>query len=559
VKPTLSATAAEGRVMIGKAVAGLIAVSLVILVILACLGFGPSQIGRLFSHPVVGGEAPERVAAPAVGPPGGRSSGEPPAFGSVNFLILGAYLVGMLGVGAVAGRRIKSSRGFFVADGRLNYVVVGLSLLGTYLSALTMMGLPGMSYGKHDWTYMVQLPFLVITAAVITGFVLPRYREAGVVSIYAFLERRIHVSARLIASVSFIVFAIGRMGLVLYLPALAFSTVTGVSLPLCIVAMGVIITVYTVIGGIEAVVWTDAIQVGIFILGAVLTLGFIFGDLGVEKFLAIGMAHNKFRIVIPGLDVFRITTVWLILETIFQTIRIYGTQQDMAQRYMTTASTEKAKRSVWIGVLAYIPLGFVFYFIGTSLFAFYSAHPDLALPDKADRIYPAFIVSQLPVGVAGLLIAAIFAAAMSSIDSCMNSASTVCIEDFVKRFARKEVPDGTLLRQARLLTVMWGVLAIVMGLLFMNVEYAQIVWGKLMGISTNGMLGLMALAFLPFRVNRWAAVVGFAASYAMLFVMMRVGINFLLWPVVGNTVCFLVALLFHRLLCGRAAAPSAIS
>ena len=537
--------------MIRKALAGLIGMALVILIVLACLGFRPSQIARIFSHPITGGERVEGdVPGPEEPEADARAAAGQPEFGRVNFAVLGLYLAVMLAIGAATGRRVKGTRDFFIAAGRLNYVIVGLSLLGTYLSALTMMGLPGMSYGQHDWTYVVQLPFLVITAVVITGVVLPRYREAGVVSIYAFLERRIHVSSRLIAAISFIVFAIGRMGLVLYLPALAFSTVTGVSLPLCIVAMGIIITAYTVMGGIEAVVWTDAIQVGVFVLAAILTLGFVFSDLGVERFLAIGMAHNKFRIVVPGVDIFRITTLWLILETIFQTIRIYGTQQDMAQRFMTTGSTEKANRSVWIGILTYIPLAFVFYFIGTALFAFFVAHPEAGLPDRADRIYPYFVVSRLPVGVAGLVIAAIFAAAMSSIDSCMNSASTVCIEDFLKRFRRREQTDRYDLRLARLLTVLWGELAIVMGLLFMNVEYAQIVWGKLMGISTNGILGLMALAFLPFRVSPWAAVTGFVASYICLFAIMQLGVNFLLWPVLGNLVCFLTALLFNRAMGG---------
>lgn len=534
--------------MIRKALAGLVVAGLAVFIVLACLGFSPLQMLKMFQHPVHGGVAP--AAAPVEASdagPGTQQEFTPPEFGSVNFLVLGLYLAGMLAIGGLVSRKIKSSRGFFLAEGKLNYVVVGLSLLGTYLSALTMMGLPGMSYGKHDWTYVVQLPFLVVTAAVITGVVLPRYRAAGVVSIYEFLEQRIHVSARMIASVSFVVFAIGRMGLVLYLPALAFSTVTGVSLPVCIIVMGLIITVYTVMGGIEAVVWTDAIQVVIFMLGAALTLQFIFADLGVERFLDIGLRHNKFRILIPDLDLFRITTVWLILETLFQTIRIYGTQQDMAQRYMTTDSTENANRSVWIGILAYIPLAFVFYFIGTALFAFYTANPEVGLPAKADRMYPYFVVSHLPVGLAGLVIAAIFAAAMSSIDSCMNSASTVCIEDFVKRF-RPGQSDARTLRQARMLTLIWGALAVVMGLLFMNAQYAQIVWGKLMGISTNGMLGLMALAFLPFRVGPWAAVIGFVASYACLFAMMSAGINFLLWPVLGNMTCFVCALVANRFL-----------
>ncbi len=471
-----------------------------------------------------------------------------PAFGTLNYAVLAGYLALMLAVGFVAGKRIKSTASFFLADGRLNFVLVGVSLLGTYLSALTVMGLPGISYGEMNWAYAVQLPLLIFTAFVITRFVLRRYREAGILSVYEFLEQRIHVSARVIGSVSFIALAIGRMGVILYLPALAFHTVTGAPLVPCIVIMGVIITVYTVVGGMEAVVWTDAIQVVIFVVGALVTLAFIFGKLGIDTFLEVGRAHGKFALFRPGFDVTKITTVWLVLETIFQTIRIYGTQQAMVQRYMTTESVEKANRSVWISALAYIPLGVVFYLIGTALFVFYQVNPDPTLPARADSIYPHFVVTQLPPGVAGLLIAAIFAAAMSSIDSLMNSSAAVCVEDFVKRFGRRERSEDDYLRLARRLTIVWGVVAIGMALASMGTEYVQMLWGKVMAVSTNGLLGLMALAFLPFRIHKWAALTGFIVACACLVGMMVAGWNYLLWPVVGNTVCFVVALIVNAAL-----------
>lgn len=530
--------------MLRNAIIGLLASLLVIAAVLFCLGFTPADIARMFAHPILGGNsaAIEQATRPAPAP----EQRPQPGLGAINLAVIGIYLAAIAIVGIRCGRRIQSTRGFFIADGRMHYLVVGISILGTYLSALTMMGLPGMAYGKHDWTYMVQLPFLVITAVIITGYIVPRYREAGVVSIYAFLEQRIGSPIRTIAALSFIIFAIGRMGLVLYLPALALSAVTGLPLIGCILVMGLVITLYTMIGGIEAVIWTDAIQVLIFIIAAGLTLVFIMSSVGVENFLAIGIAHNKFRIVVPDVDVRRITTIWLILETVFQTIRIYATQQDVAQRYLTTPSTADANRSVWIGIVAYIPLGFVFYFLGTALFAFYATQPDAALPGKADPIYPYFIVRELPVGIAGLTIAAIFAAAMSSIDSAMNSATTICTEDFVKRFGRKDRTDAQQLAGARRLTLLWGVLAIFMAIMFRNIEYVQIFWGKLMGFATNGMLGLLALAFLPFRVRSRSAVIGFVASYIYLFFMIRAGIVFLLWPVLGNIVCFVVAIACDR-------------
>ncbi|MBM4036157.1 MAG: sodium/solute symporter, partial [Planctomycetes bacterium] len=410
-----------------------------------------------------------------------RISFPAPSFGAANYAMVGLYLAGMLVVGWWASRRISGTRGFFIGDGKLNHIVVGISIMTTYLSSFTMMGLSASAFSNKDWTWAIQLPFLVLTAFVITRFVLPRYREAGVISVYQYLEQRIHVSARLLASLSFIIFSVARMGLVLYLPALAFSIVTGADLLATIVVMGAVVTAYTAIGGIEAVVWTDVAQAFFIVVGAVLSVVFILGDTGLAEFGRVTAAFHKFRLAepdFPSASLTQAVALWLVLETIFQTVRIYGTQQDMTQRYMTTASTRKANASVWIAILLYIPLGFGFYFIGSALFAYYTTVPDATVPalvanGRADAIYPYFVASRLPAGVAGIVIAAIFAAAMSSIDALMNSSSTVCIEDFYRRFSRVEREDSHYLSVAKGLTWAWGLLATLMAISFMEITRAQ--------------------------------------------------------------------------------------
>jgi len=492
-----------------------------------------------------------------------------PDFGALNYAVLIVYLLAMLGIGWWTSRRIKDTRGFFIGEGRLNYIVVGISILTAYLSAFTMMAIPASAFGFKDWTWAVQLPFLIVTAFVITRFVLKRYREAGVISVYQYLEDNIHVSSRLMASLSFVLFSIARMGLVLFLPALAFHIITGFSLLGTIFVMGAVVTIYTWLGGIEAVIWTDFVQAIVMVAGAVVSVVYILGGTGGSEFARIAAEHHKFRMFAPGFDVTKIVTLWLILETIFQTIRIYGTQQDIAQRYMTTPSTQKANRSVWIAILGYIPLGFLFYFIGTALFVYYKSNPDPAVAallanGRADSIYPYFVASRLPPVLAGLVVAAIFAAAMSSIDALMNASSTVSVEDLYRRFRRKGLSDQHHLSVARWLTLVWGGLAIAMAISFMGIDKAQDVWAKIMGISTNGVLGLMALAFLPRKVNGWAAGIGFVTSYLVLFAMMWLiqvtpsfavtypvtggKISFLLWPVVGNLWCFGVGFLLNLLL-----------
>ena len=484
-------------------------------------------------------------------------------FGAVNYIVVGVYLAGMLAIGWWIGRRVKDTKGFFIGGGKVNFILVGLSLLATYLSALTMMAIPGAAFGPDNLLWSVQLPFLILTAIIITRFVLPRYREAGVVSVYEYLEKRIHVSSRLIGSATFIALSIGRMAIILYLPALAFSIITGVDLTATVIVMGVVVTIYAVMGGIEAVIWTEAIQAVIFIFAAILSILYVLGHVGMGDFMSVAREHNKFQMLKWGTDFTQKLTLWFILQTIFETIRIYGTQQDMTQRYMTTESTAKANRSVWIAILGYIPLGYIFYFIGTALFVYFTVNHDpnfdmLKTMGRRDAIYPYFVVKHLPVGLSGVIIAAIFAAAMSSIAASMNSSATVCVEDFYKRFRK---PEGDIpphekkqterhdLLVARSLTFLWGFVAIGVAYSLTKVgKQGQDLWGMIMGISTNGILGLMALAFLPFRVNKWAALIGFASCYACLFyIMYGTKIIFLLWPVIGNLVCFFVALGLHMI------------
>lgn len=479
------------------------------------------------------------------------------SFGLVNYLMLVLYFAAMLAVGFWASARVKTSAGYFVAEGKLGAVVVGLSMLGTYLSALTMMGLPGKAFGPDDLTYAIQLPFLLVTAVVITKWVLPRYRDAGCISVYELLERRLHVSCRLLCSASFILFSIARMGLILYLPALAMSEVAGIPLNGGIIAMGVIMTTYTVAGGIEAVIWTEAVQVLVFISAALISLGYVLYHTSGGQFLAIASnpLDHKLRLIVHGvnpLSIWKTTTLWLILETLFSTIRIYGTQQCFTQRFMATGSTKEAIRSVWISILGYIPLGFLFYFMGTALFVFYKLNPTPALPKKMDAIYPFFVVNQLPQGIAGLVIAGIFAAAMSAVSSLMNANSTACVEDWYKRFWPQTGRDADTLRLARWLTLGWGVLAVVMALCFKGVPSALDLWIKIMGIATNGVLGLMVLAFLPRKSDWRAAVAGFVLSYVVLFTLLHYKTTQFTWTVIGNLSCFVFALLLDPL-CRRLA------
>jgi len=501
---------------------------------------------------------------------------QPPQFSVIDYIVVAVYMAGMLACGWRIGSRVKSTRAYFIAEGKMGAVVVGLSLLGAYLSAYTMMGFSGNTFRdtyfnpnlKQVWNllYTVQLPFLLVTAVVMTRVVLPRYRAAGVISVYQFLERRIHVSSRMLATASFLALAVGRMGLTTYLPALALHTVAGWDLTWTIVAIGGVVTVYTMIGGIEAVIWTDVIQVVILTAGALVSLGYVIalsaGGTGVSGLIQVAAEHGKFRMFDWNLDWKAPVTAWFILETLFQTVRIYGTQQDMTQRYMATGSTKEANKSVWISILGYIPLAYLFYFTGIALFVYYVRVHDpnilaLARDENWDAVYPYFVVSVLPAGLAGLVVSAILAAAMSTVSALLNSASTVCVEDFYRRFARTERSDASSLTVAKALTVVIGVLGTITALGLMGNKDAAKTWNIIMAYCTNGVLALMAAAFLPIRIRAVPAVGGFLVGGLVLYWLRGTAANFLLYAVVGNTAAFVAILLLNAIAAVVAPLPRA--
>ena len=195
------------------------------------------------------------------------------------------------------------------------------------------------------------------------------------------------------------------------------------------------------------------------------------------------------------------------LQTLVETIRIYATQQDMTQRYMTAESTRRANQSVWLSILGYVPLGYLFYFIGTGLFVFYQTHPDPAVAalesaNRLDSLYAYFVVTQMPAGLAGLVIAAFFAAAMSTIASSMNSASAVCVEDFYRRFWARGRSDEHYLRVAKWLALAWGVLHVVMAILFSDCS-GPVAWSQVMAICTCVTSARCALFAPCAPVPRW--------------------------------------------------------
>ena len=445
---------------------------------------------------------------------------------TVDLAVIIVYVLGIVGMGCCFMRRGKTTKDFFLAGRRLPWWAVGLSIFGTQLSAITFIAIPARSF-KTDWTWLLGNMTIPVMAPVIAFVFLPFFRRVPITSAYEYLEKRFHPGLRDYGAVAFILMQLGRMGIVLYLPALALAEVTGVNVVAMVVVLGVLIILYTVMGGIEAVIWTDVVQVVILLGGAVFTVVLIAMRLegGLGEIVRVGAESGKFNLsnwrAGPLID-----AAWLvILGSAFAQLIQYGSDQTVIQRYLTTATEKDARRAIWTNALLCIPASFLFFFIGTALFAFYKANAGLLPADlDMDRVYPFFIVNQMPPGVAGLLIAAVFAASMSSLDSSLNSVATVCVNDVYRRHIAPNASDRRSLILARLLTVFWGVVATAIAaymawLLQQNPDHkgAWHIFGQLLALLGGGLAGVFVLGIFVKRATWQGALAGVVCAAGALY------------------------------------------
>lgn len=354
----------------------------------------------------------------------------------------------------------------------------------------------------------------------------------------------------MVSSLLFIIFMITRIGIVLYLPSVALSTVTGIDLFLCILLMSVVTIIYSTMGGVEAVVWGDVIQGGILVFGALISAIYLVVETGgIDKTVSIAMSADKFKMLDFSFD-FTQPTFWVIFfgAGIANSLITYTSDQTIVQRYLTTADMAKTKSSIWLNGLISLPVLVLFYFIGTALYSFFHVHPELlpATMSNAEGIFPYFIVNELPAGVAGLLIAAIFAATMSTLSSNINSASTAITVDFAKRFF-PQLSDSHQVLTARISGILIGILGTLLAieLSLMDVKSFFDEFNTFIGLLTSGLGGLFAIGIFMPRVKGYAALCSLLVSVGILLWMKgNSSLNFMLYGLIGIGLSMLFALIF---------------
>ncbi len=431
----------------------------------------------------------------------------------LDTLIFIAYMAGVTLFGASFFRKNKTTAAFTLGNQNIPGWVITMSIFATFVSSISFLALPGIAY-QSNWNPFVFSLTIPLAALIAVKFFVPLYRKINSPSAYSYLEDRFGPWARIYVSVCYLLTQLMRVGTILYLLGLTLHAVFGWNIALIIVLTGFTIMAYSMLGGLQAVVWTDAIQGILLICGALLTVCFILFRMpeGPGQIFEIAADHGKFSLGSFSLDLSS-STFWVVLVYgLFINLQNFGIDQNYIQRYMASRSDRAAKRSALSGGLLYIPVSLLFLFIGTALYTYYtsgaaSLPEELQSLDSADQVFPHFIVSQLPAGVSGLLIASIFAAGMSTISTSFNSSATVFLSDYYRKFSKREQSEKGSMKVLYLSSVVISILGIVIALAMINVKSALDTWWKLASIFSGGMLGLFLLgAFSRLSTSRGAMI-----------------------------------------------------
>lgn len=443
------------------------------------------------------------------------------------------YFIALIFVGLWFARRNKSTEEYFLGNRSFPGWAIGISLVGTSISSISFLAYPADAYKTAYLRLLTAftLPLAILAASM---FFLQFYRKSKVTTAFEYLEGRYGPVTRVYGASMFIVMQVVRVSVILYLVSTLIEELTGLSPVNSIVIAGAIVSFYTIVGGIEAVVWTDVAQTLVLIFGGILSLGVIVYKLdgGFGEIFSVANEAGKFRFaeyISTGPDAGTLTNAkWhlsitektatmMIFVGLTNWLTEYSCNQNVIQRYCASASAKEAKKAMWICCVTSIPIWVFFMFLGTAMYVFFQANPtdmsqEILKPDgpPADKIYPHFILGQLPVGVAGLVIAAALAAAMSSLDSSINAISTVGVVDLYRRHMVKDRDDKHYLIVARTIAVVVAVMMIVGAIVLSRAETKtlQDTATRLQSITISGLLGLYMLGFFTKRGDDRAILTG---------------------------------------------------
>lgn len=440
----------------------------------------------------------------------------------IDWVIIVLYLVFTASIGFYyyTRQRKTSNEDFFLGGRSIPWWAAGVSLYATGTSAISYIATPAKSFAEN-WQYLAANVVGMVGTIFVAIWVVPLIRRLNLMSVYHYLEMRFHPKIRVLASAISIVLQLGgRMSIVLFLPSLAMAAVTGIDVIHSVLIMGVVTILYTVMGGMRAVIWTDFIQVFVMLGGAFVAIGFIVVhvDGGASEFFRIAIASDKFKTFDWSFDLTE-ATIWGFLLVAILGVLTYPQDQVMMQRVLATKSDKEAGWSVWTLAAIVIPGNLTFFAIGTALYVFYKQNPANLNPMlNVDSTFPQFIAAELPAGLTGLIIAGIFAASMSTLSSVMNSVATLVSVDFYERYAKTPTQKKSV-RLAEIVTVLSGITGIGTALLLATADIRSALDTSfvLIGLLGGGFAGCYALGIFTRRANWQGAFIGVSASLVLTF------------------------------------------
>ena len=424
------------------------------------------------------------------------------------------YLAGLMAVGFYFSKKNKTTEDYFVGNRSFPGWVIGLSMLGTIVSSATFLALPAAAF-VLDWRQLsvnLAVPFVAILAIVIF---IPFFRRGKLTSAFEYLGNRYGMVPRMYGTLSFVILQMIRMAQILFLVSLVIQFITGAPIVYVIIFTGAFIGLYTIIGGIEAVIWTDVVQAVILLVGGLLCFIWVSIDLpgGIPQIFDVGSQYEKFSMGSMAFDLDERTFYTVAILGVITWLGIYAGDQNMVQRYASAKSTREARKATAIYSAIAIPMWTLFFFIGTALFVYFQVFPDPVIQNmEADQVLPYFILSKIPPVVSGIIISAVIAAAMSTMDSGINAISTVGVVDLMKAWLDKDKEDGYYLRAAHIIAVITTLLVISGAIIFSQLDKESMNDVSLIVTSIFGgcLTGLFIMGFFTTRID------GFSASWAMI-------------------------------------------
>jgi len=463
-------------------------------------------------------------------------------FTSLDYILLFVYLALIILLGSSFSSKNRSSKDYFLAGQKIPFWAAGLSMMATQVSSIGFMAIPAKSFATN-WAYFAGvLTWFVVIPIVIIAFV-PFYRRLNVTSVYEYLEKRFNNSVRLFFSGFYLLFQLlGRLGVMIFLPAIALSAVTGIDAIVCVLIIGCLATAYTILGGMYAVVWTDLIQAIVLFGGVFLMIFYVLlntGD-GIIELTNIAWNDRKFSFGSMDLNLTKAVFWVVIVGNIFNRLGTMSTDQSVVQRYLTTRDEKETKKALWADVGFSIPWALAVFILGTALYVFYKVNPGLIDPTlENDAIVPFFIGQHIPPGISGIVIGGIFAASMSSVDSSIHSSTTVLLQDFfhLRISSKSELRKVSL---ARWITGVLGLMGtiIAVGMTFLDIVSVWDIVLEIMSLFVGVMTGVFLLGIFSNRGNAKGVAIGAITSMIILFLVKGfLPLHFFLYSGIGIISC----------------------